>query len=148
MDLICEEYSEKAIVVRGEETKNCKEELKKLGGKYNAHLKNGAGWIFPKKMEDKVLEFVHSVKTQKFKSLQTPSNLLVNIEREVKKMSLTERLEFMYNVSKIAVLKNDTKTELFKTEKNKDIMEEDYEDSSDSELENPTIRKRLLLNSS
>lgn len=51
------DYSEKAIAVFGE-TKTIKEELKKLGGKFNPALKyNGekrAGWIFSKKQADKV----------------------------------------------------------------------------------------------
>ncbi len=50
-------YSEKAIAVFGE-TKAIKDELKKLGGKFNPALKhNGekrAGWIFSKKQADKV----------------------------------------------------------------------------------------------
>ena len=44
--LYLEEYSEKAIVVRGE-TKSCSEDLKTLGGKYNPKLRGGGGWIFP-----------------------------------------------------------------------------------------------------
>ena len=51
------DYSEKAIAVFGE-TKAIKDELKKLGGKFNPSLKhNGekrAGWIFSKKQADKV----------------------------------------------------------------------------------------------
>lgn len=51
------DYSEKAIAVFGE-TKFIKDELKKLGGKFNPALKNNgekrAGWIFPKKQADKV----------------------------------------------------------------------------------------------
>lgn len=51
------DYSEKAIAVFGE-TKAIKDELKKLGGKFNPALKhNGkkrAGWIFSKKQADKV----------------------------------------------------------------------------------------------
>ena len=51
------DYSEKAIAVFGE-TKARKDELKKLGGKFNPALKyNGekrAGWIFSKKQADKV----------------------------------------------------------------------------------------------
>lgn len=50
-------YSEKAIAVFGN-TKAIKDELKKLGGKFNPALKhNGekrAGWIFSKKQADKV----------------------------------------------------------------------------------------------
>lgn len=51
------DYSENAIAVFGE-TKSIKDELKKLGGKFNPALKNNgekrAGWIFPKKQADKV----------------------------------------------------------------------------------------------
>lgn len=51
------DYSEKAIAVFGD-TKAIKDELKKLGGKFNPALKyNGekrAGWIFSKKQADKV----------------------------------------------------------------------------------------------
>ena len=51
------DYSEKAIAVFGD-TKTIKDELKKLGGKFNPALKyNGekrAGWIFSKKQADKV----------------------------------------------------------------------------------------------
>lgn len=51
------EYSEKAIAVFGE-TKEIKDQLKELGGKFNPALKyNGekrAGWIFSKKQADKV----------------------------------------------------------------------------------------------
>lgn len=56
-DLEIVDYSEKAIAVFGE-TKAIKDELKKLGGKFNPSLKhNGekrAGWIFSKKQADKV----------------------------------------------------------------------------------------------
>lgn len=60
-DLNCSEYSEKAIVVRGESTKTYKDNLKTLGGKYNASLKGGAGWIFSKTSEAKVNKFISSV---------------------------------------------------------------------------------------
>ena len=60
-DLNCSEYSEKAIVVRGESTKTYKEQLKTLGGKYNASLRGGAGWIFSKTSQGKVNKFISSV---------------------------------------------------------------------------------------
>lgn len=41
-------YSEKAVAVIGD-TKPVKDTLKNLGGKFNPHLKCGAGWIFSKK---------------------------------------------------------------------------------------------------
>ena len=54
------EYSAKAIVVFGE-TKAIKEELKAMGGRFNARLTlNGerlAGWIFPKSKERKLATY-------------------------------------------------------------------------------------------
>ena len=44
------DYSEKAIAIVGE-TKAIKETLKTLGGRFNAHLTCGAGWIFSKAKE-------------------------------------------------------------------------------------------------
>ena len=43
-------YSEKAIAIIGE-TRAIKDTLKNLGGRFNAHLTCGAGWIFPKAKE-------------------------------------------------------------------------------------------------
>lgn len=47
------DYSEKAFAVVGE-TKPLKDQLKALGGRFNFHLKCGAGWIFPKTKEAEV----------------------------------------------------------------------------------------------
>ena len=44
------DYSEKAVAVVGD-TKQHVEKLKELGGRFNARLKCGAGWIFSKKKE-------------------------------------------------------------------------------------------------
>lgn len=44
-------YSEKAIAVIGD-TRAIKDTLKTLGGRFNAHLTCGAGWIFSKSKED------------------------------------------------------------------------------------------------
>jgi hypothetical protein len=58
-DLTVEDYSEKSIVVRGE-TREHKDALKSLGGKWNARLRDGGGWIFSKKCEANVMEYVAS----------------------------------------------------------------------------------------
>lgn len=47
------DYSEKAIAVIGD-TKQVKDELKALGGKFNFRLTCGAGWIFSKTKESEV----------------------------------------------------------------------------------------------
>ena len=44
-DLEIINYSEKSFVVRGN-TKDHKEDLKSLGGKWNSNLRDGGGWIF------------------------------------------------------------------------------------------------------
>ena len=46
-------YSDKAFAVIGE-TKPIKSQLAVLGGKFNPHLKCGAGWIFSRKKLDDV----------------------------------------------------------------------------------------------
>jgi hypothetical protein len=44
-DITIQKYSEKSYVIRGQKTKNIKENLKKLGCKWNFNLKGGCGWI-------------------------------------------------------------------------------------------------------
>ena len=51
------DYSEKAIAVFGE-TYEIREELKKLGGKFNRNLKGRAGWIFPKSRQNEVADII------------------------------------------------------------------------------------------
>lgn len=53
------EYSDKSIAVIGE-TKQFKDELKKLGGKFNFRLSCGAGWIFPKSKSEELKKFFES----------------------------------------------------------------------------------------
>jgi hypothetical protein len=50
-DLKVEYYSDKCIVVRGEDTSKVKDHLLSMGGKYNSRLRGGPGWIFPKTKE-------------------------------------------------------------------------------------------------
>jgi hypothetical protein len=54
-----QDYTEKSIVVIGEKTKDYKDGLLKLGGKFNAKLKVGPGWVFPKTEKERVLKFVN-----------------------------------------------------------------------------------------
>lgn len=94
--LTVEDYSEKCIVVRGD-TKPHKEQLKGLGGKWNGRLKDGGGWIFSKKYEDKVLQYVSSGKQPE--PISEFSNLYTQIEKEVAKMSPEQRLQFLAQVT-------------------------------------------------
>jgi len=55
------DYSEKAIAVIGE-TKPISEKLKGIGGRFNAKLSCGAGWIFPKTKKEQVINLLESLK--------------------------------------------------------------------------------------
>lgn len=83
------DYSEKAIAVFGE-TKAIKEELKKLGGKFNPALKyNGekrAGWIFSKKQAEKVRALLAP-------SVETVEN--VTLPELQKEIDITDALDEM-----------------------------------------------------
>ena len=53
-----EEYSEKSIVLRGIQTANYKNKLVSMNGKWNPHLKGGAGWIFSKRHLSDLRNFI------------------------------------------------------------------------------------------
>ena len=62
-------YSEKAIVIYGQ-TKEYKDNLKQLGGRFNPYLtiegKRTAAWIFSKRRETELINFINSLGSQKF----------------------------------------------------------------------------------
>jgi hypothetical protein len=53
-------YTDKSFTVSGS-TKDHKEKLMALGGKYNPHLKTGPGYFFGNKKEAEVREFIESI---------------------------------------------------------------------------------------
>lgn len=55
------DYSEKAIVVKGEGTRAIKDKLKALGGRFNFRLSCGAGWVFPKTKTDDVCALLEKI---------------------------------------------------------------------------------------
>lgn len=153
-DLSCTDYSDKAIVVRGE-TKDHKEDLKKLGGKYNANLRDGPGWIFSKKNEDKVLAYIASgdfeddkpnKSSSKVVVNQNSTDLLSNIEVALKAMDLKERLVFLGHVARLAssqpVITSAVKTTATIAKKTLKSVEVDSgAENSDEDMRTP---KRLL----
>ena len=52
-NVVLKKYSDKSIAVYGD-TKIYKDKLKALGGKWNANLRDGPGWIFPNKCKDDI----------------------------------------------------------------------------------------------
>ena len=51
------EYSEKAVAVIGD-TKDFKEQLKAMGGRFNARLTCGPGWVFSRRKEAELRQFI------------------------------------------------------------------------------------------
>lgn len=89
-DIYYEDYSEKSIVVLGE-TKPHKDALKSMGGRFNGRLRDGkVGWIFSKKSEEAVKDYVENgkvtVKTTKKKETGNNSDLK-RLEEKVDKLS-------------------------------------------------------------
>lgn len=58
------DYSEKAIAVVGD-TRDIKDKLKELGGRFNPRLSCGAGWVFSKKQRGEVEKLLQGGKVEK-----------------------------------------------------------------------------------
>jgi hypothetical protein len=56
-----EDYSRYSFALYGESTKNYKDQLKALGGKYNPNLKGKPGWIFSTICRENVEEFIYNL---------------------------------------------------------------------------------------
>jgi hypothetical protein len=78
-------YTDKSFVLCGEETKNHKDYIKELGGKWNPNLTTGPGWIFSINQKEKVHEWI---KTKSPKDGEKSSPIInkkewgVNLERK------------------------------------------------------------------
>jgi F0F1-type ATP synthase membrane subunit b/b' len=66
-NIYIENYSEKCIVVRGDDTIKYKDKLKELGGKWNPNLTDEktdnkfGGWIFSKKKKENLCNFISCI---------------------------------------------------------------------------------------
>ena len=92
-------YSDKCIVVRGDTRKHL-DHLKALGGKWNAHLKDGGGggWIFPSYKEEFVVDMVHKA-NNKIPSMKVSTSIEQKIESPVKDNTSLHLIGAAYNVS-------------------------------------------------
>ena len=81
------EYSDKSIAVYGN-TKEIKDQLKAIGGRFNPKLKDGAGWIFPKNKESDARTLIEEQstiptisETEAFSPAYGASNTLISTEK-------------------------------------------------------------------
>ena len=80
-EIYVESYTEKSFVVLGN-TKPHKDNIKKLGGKWNSKLRdNKMGWIFPISKKQSVEEYINDFqKTGKIKQIQGMSQNFQNTD--------------------------------------------------------------------
>jgi hypothetical protein len=78
-------YSERSIAITGEETKLYKEDFKSMGGKYNANLSCGPGWIFSIKAAPQVQTFLDRIQSLKIASRE--SNVMTDCSTDCSKKS-------------------------------------------------------------
>jgi hypothetical protein len=86
------DYSEKAIAVVGD-TKSIKDELKKMGGRFNFRLSCGAGWIFPKSKQDEIKAFLAGNFDTEKNDTEKENNKYIDALREFAKVSRYNYLE-------------------------------------------------------
>lgn len=72
-DISIHDFTDRSVIVRvRRETRQYREDLKKLGGKYISRLKGEPGWIFPKsKLNDIILFMKEGIVIE-----QAPANYL------------------------------------------------------------------------
>jgi hypothetical protein len=134
------QYTEKSFVVRGNTNEN-KEQLKNIGGKYNALLKGGPGWIFPNFLKKNVEEYIKSgTITTNFSKEEKTEYKNKNIVNE---NSLLKRIEALEDQVKILVdkLGLENKYNISRKQKNEEILEFDDEE----EEENYEIPRKSFL---
>lgn len=96
-----------SLVVRGD-TKQHKEELMELGGKFNAMLKGGPGYIFPKSRRNEVETFITGKKArespevvEKNRNVKNARVLLQDVEALFRGISLEEKVAFLQGVMSV-----------------------------------------------
>lgn len=75
------QYSPKAVAVIGD-TKDHKEALRKIGGRFNAKLSCGAGWIFPKKAQAELEALIAGKPTPKAENPLAKARVYVGTYRK------------------------------------------------------------------
>lgn len=164
-DISVEEYTDRSVVVRGE-TRQYKEDLKKLGGKYNSRLRGEPGWIFPKSKQDDILNFMKEGKrlvSEKEAQEGEDRTLKWESKRNIDKKTysssssndnavlidmiekLTQRIDLMDKKLSILMTANNIKDTVSKQVSHKKVIKKkDEQLSSNESSEEETPRKRLL----
>jgi hypothetical protein len=78
----------KSFILKGADTKKYKDEIKKLGGKWNSSL---VGWVFPNRLRENVEEFLKNPVqvSEPEDRLASIEATIANLERELNKCKAT-----------------------------------------------------------
>jgi len=86
-----QDYTDKSFVLFGDDTRKYKDCIKEMGGKWNANLKVGPGWIFSNNQKDSVLEWL-KLRNESVSVMNKKDWMRNNIIDQNKKSPLTEEL--------------------------------------------------------
>jgi hypothetical protein len=140
-DIVIEQYSEKAIVVRGN-TEPFKKEFLTIGGKWNSGLKGGAGWIYANGRKSQVEELIEKIKSGgvKGEAVSTPEEKrFVSLKDYLQLLSRVERLEqIVANVDFIKGSSISSSSSSSRSVKQEDVII--FEDDEEEEEEKPVER--------
>lgn len=137
-----------SLVVRGD-TKQHKEELMQLGGKFVPGLKGGPGYIFPKSMRNEVTTFITGKKAkespevvEKNRNVKSARVLLQDVEALFRVISLEEKVAFLQGVMSVMGSGPKAPTEPTKKVNKEDDEEEDEEKKSTKNVKTKNAKKR------
>lgn len=135
-EIYIEDYTEKSFVVLGD-TKPHKDNIKKLGGKWNSRLRdNKMGWIFSMSKKDSVEEYISDFqKTGELKQIQGTTGNLQRTDLS----DILKRLERLEMEVKQLRMEKETSNK----DDNKNDNKNDNKDESENESE-VKPRRRLL----
>lgn len=108
MEMEIIDYTEKSLVIFGEETKNCIEKLKQIGARYNKSLTHPttkekfSGWVLSKKQKDKLNDLLNAKVDicEKFADLNLNETKL-KVKSKVPKVNTTPNIQQVAGFSMI-----------------------------------------------
>lgn len=91
-DIKVVQYTDRSIAVFGD-TKNHKEKLKELGGRYNTNLKQRKGWILSNNKKDELLSFLEEAIGEKFVVVQDEPENVSRVSQTGKQVPVMEQIK-------------------------------------------------------
>ena len=160
-DIKINDYSDKCIAVQGD-TRKYKEDLKQLGGKYNANLKGGPGWVFSKSNEKQVKDFINKgvhISEEQKNSIPNRSSYVSNVKESFPKETTTlsscspSLIEVSMLYSKLNNLENkinkiDTAISLLLNDNQKKLLDTIMKSSSISDMKSKEVKSKPIKNES